>query len=220
MIEAQAWATRGQFRQRNKTVRTVPKQKHTIEEYIELLNNSDERFEYFDGEIVSMIADKVSHGGIAVNIAGAIGNLLEDRNCQVFGGDTAVKTVKAFPFRLPDVTVVCGDLVIEDMQGIEMLVNPVLIVEVLSKKTKAYDMKEKFLAYQAIESLKEYLLVDQSRPHVIRHVRQPDGQWLRGDFIGMESSVRLESLDVTLSFTEIYRMITFPAEDAASLLME
>lgn len=194
----------------------LPQQKKmTVEEYIELLKNSDERFEYFDGEIVSMAAGKIAHGGIAMNVGTRLRNLLDDRNCQVFGGDTAVKTVKAFPFRLPDVTVVCGDLVIEDMQGIEMLVNPVLIVEVLSKKTKAYDMKEKFVAYQAIESLREYLLVDQSCPHVMRHVRQPDGQWLRGDFIGMESSVKLESLDVVLSFTEIYRMITFPAESAA-----
>lgn len=199
----------------------LPKRdKYTVEEYIELLKNSDERYEYFDGEIVSMAAGKVAHGGIAANIARVIGNLLEDRNCQVFGGDTAVKTVKAFPFRLPDVTVVCGDLVIEDKQGVEMLVNPVLIVEVLSKRTRAYDLNEKFIAYQAIESLKEYLLVDQSRPHVIRHIRQSDGQWLRGDFIGMENSVRLESLDVTLSFTEIYRMITFPAEDAAEALRE
>jgi Uma2 family endonuclease len=193
----------------------LPKQKYTVEEYIELLKSGDERFEYFDGEIFSMAAGKIAHGGIAMNVGASLRNLLDNRNCQVFGGDTAVKTVKAFPFRLPDVTVVCGDLVIEDMQGIEMLINPVLIVEVLSKKTKAYDMKEKFVAYQAIESLREYLLVDQSRPHVMRHVRQPDGQWLRGDFIGMESFVKLESLDVVLSFTEIYRMITFPAESDA-----
>ncbi|MGH9802415.1 MAG: Uma2 family endonuclease [Blastocatellia bacterium] len=198
----------------------VAKQKYTVEEYIELLQNSDERFEYFDGEIFSMTAAKIAHGGIAVNLIVSLKGKLGERPYQVFGGDTAVKTVKAYPFRLPDVTVVCGDLVIEDLQGIEMLLNPVLIVEVLSKKTKAYDMKEKFVAYQAIESLKEYLLVDQSCPHVIRHVRQPDGQWLRGDFIGMESSVRLESLDVVLSFTEIYRMITFPAEDAAEVLRD
>lgn len=199
----------------------LPQQtKMTVEEYIELLKNSDERFEYFDGEIVSMAAGKIAHGGIAANVARNIGNLLEARNCRVFGGDTAVKTVKAHPFRLPDVTVVCGDLVIEEVQGIEMLVNPVLIVEVLSKRTKAYDLNEKFLAYQAIESLKEYLLIDQSRPHVIRHVRQPDGQWLRGDFIGMENSVRLESLEITIPFSEIYRMITFPPEEAADLFAE
>ena len=155
-----------------------------------------------------------------MNIGTSLRNLLVDRNCQVFGGDTAIKTAKAHPFRLPDITVVCGDLVVEELQGIEMLVNPILVVEVLSKRTKAYDLNEKFLAYQAIESLKEYLLIDQSRPHVIRHVRQPDGQWLRGDFIGMENSVRLESLEITIPFSEIYRMITFPPEEAADLFAE
>lgn len=194
----------------------VPKpeqNKYTVEEYTEFLQNCDGRFEYFDGEILSMAAGKVAHGGIAANLIFSLRGLLGNRPCQVFGGDIAVKTIKAHPFRLPDVTVVCGDLEIEDLNGIEMLLNPVLIAEVLSKRTRAYDLNEKFLAYQAIESLKEYLLIDQNRPHVIRHIRQPDGQWLRGDFIGMENSVRLESLDVVLPFTEIYRMITFPEEN-------
>lgn len=187
-----------------------PKQKYTVEEYIELLKNSDERFEYFDGEIVSMAAGKISHGGVAANIIRSIGNLLADRLCQVFGGDTAIKTIKAFPFRLPDASVVCGELVIEEMLGIEMLVNPLLIIEVLSKSTEVYDRDKKFLAYQAIESFQEYLLVAQDRPHVTRYVRQPDNQWLRGDFIGLESSVKLESLGVVLPLSDIYRMITFP----------
>src|SRR5689334_21287561 len=180
--------------------------KYTVEEYIELLKNSDERFEYFAGEIVPMAAGKISHGGIAANIVRSIGNLLADRPCQVFGGDTAVKTVKAYPFRLPDASVVCGEVVVEEILGIEMLVNPLLIVEVLSKSTGAYDHGEKFAAYQAIESFQEYLLMSQDQPHVTRYVRQPDGQWLRGDFIGLESSVKLESLGVVLPLNEIYRM--------------
>jgi Uma2 family endonuclease len=200
----------------------LPKQDHryTVEEYIELLKNSDERFEFFNGEIVSMAAGKIAHGGIAMNIGASLSNLLANRSCRVFGGDTAVKTARAYPFRLPDVTVVCGDLVIEELNGIEMLLNPILIVEVLSKRTKTYDLKEKFVAYQAIESLKEYLVIDQERPHVIRHIRQPDGQWLRGDFIGMDNSVRLESLDVTISLTEIYRMITFPVETDVNEILD
>jgi len=194
----------------------APKKKYTVEEYLELFKNSEERFEYFDGEIVSMAAGKISHGGIAMNIGRAIGNLLADRPCHVFGGDTAVKTIKEPPFRLPDVSVVCGELVIEEFSGIEALVNPLLIVEVLSKSTEAYDHNEKFIVYQAIESFQEYLVVEQHRPHVTRYVRQPDGQWLRGDFIGLESSVKLESLGVVLPLSEIYRMIEFPVAETAS----
>lgn len=197
------------------TAQPNPKRKYTIEEYIELLKNSEERFEYFDGEIVSMAVGRISHGGIAANISREIGNLLKNRPCQVFGGDTAIKTVKAPPFRLPDVSVVCGDLIIEEFQGIEMLLNPLLICEVLSPTTSNYDREEKFMVYQAIESFQEYLLVEQDRPHVTRYVRQLDEQWLRADIIGLESSVRLESLGVELPLSEIYRMIRFPEETGA-----
>lgn len=186
------------------------KRKYTIEEYIELYKNSEERFEYFDGEIFSMASGKIAHGGIAANINREIGNLLKGRPCQVFGGDTAIRTVKAHPFRLPDVSVVCGDPIIEEFQGIEMLVNPLLICEVLSPSTADYDREEKFLVYQAVESFQEYLLVEQNRPHVTRYLRQPDGQWLRADIIGLESSVKLESLGVELPLSEIYRLIKFP----------
>jgi Uma2 family endonuclease len=191
------------------------KRKYTIEEYIELLKNSDERFEYFDGEIFSMAADKITHGGIASNLIYALRDRLNDRPCQVFGGDVALKTIRAYPFRLPDVSVVCGEPVIEDFQGIEMLVNPLLICEVLSPSTASYDREEKFMVYQAIESFQEYLLVEQDRPHVTRYVRQPDGQWLRADIIGLESAVRLETLGVELQLNEIYRMIKFPEETEA-----
>jgi Uma2 family endonuclease len=192
------------------------KRKYTVEEYIELLKNSEERFEYFDGEIFSMAAGKITHGGIAGNIIREIGNLLMDRPCQVFGGDVELKTTRAYPFRLPDVSVVCGEPVTEDFQGIEMLVNPLLICEVLSPTTASYDREEKFMVYQGIESFQEYLLVEQEGPHVTRYVRQSDGQWLRADIIGLESAVRLETLGVVLHLSEIYRMIKFPAEEHAT----
>lgn len=198
------------------TARPDLKRKYTVEEYIEMLKNSEERFEYFDGEIFSMTAGKVAHSGIAGNIIREIGNLLKDRPCQVFGGGVPLKTARAYPFRLPDVSVICGEPIIEDFQGIEMLVNPLLICEVLSPSTASYDREEKFLVYQAIESFQEYLLVEQDRPHVTRYVRQTDGQWLRADIIGLESAVRLETLGLELQLSEIYRMIKFPEEAEAT----
>ncbi len=190
--------------------------KYTIEEYVELLKNSEERFEYFDGEVFSMAAGKISHGGIGANLIRALGNLLIDRPCQVFNGDVALKTVLEPPFRMPDVSVVCGEAQTEDFQDIEMLLNPLFICEVLSPSTGAYDRDGKFLVYQAIESFKEYLLVERDRPHVTRYVRQLDNQWLRADVIGLESSIRLESLGVTLALSEIYRMIKFPVPEPSA----
>ncbi len=140
--------------------------------------------------------------------------MLADRLCQVFNGDVALKTVIEPPFRMPDVSVACGEARTEDFQGIEMLLNPLFICEVLSPSAQNYDREGKFLIYQAIESFKEYLLVERDRPHVTRYVRQPDNQWLRADVVGLESSVRLESLGVTLSLGEIYRMIKFPEAES------
>ena len=188
----------------------LAKRKYTVEEYIELLKNSDERFEYFNGEIFSMAAGKVAHEDIASNLIYSLTDKLKGLNYRIAGGNLAIKTVKAWPFRLPDVSVVCGERIIEEMQGIDMLVNPTLIIEVLSPTTKGYDQDAKFLAYQAIESFKEYLLVSQNSPHVIQYVRQPSGKWLRSDIIGLESTVELESVGVTLSLGEIYWMVTFP----------
>ncbi|MGE0133304.1 MAG: Uma2 family endonuclease [Blastocatellales bacterium] len=191
----------------------LPKTRYTIEEYIELLKNSDERFEYFDGEVVSMAGGKIAHGDIASNIVRHLGNRLVDRPCRVSGGDVALKVPLAWPFRFPDVSVTCGERLIEGFQGIEMIINPLLIVEVLSPSTEIYDREGKFLAYQSIESFQEYLLVAQDRPHVTQYVRQPSGKWLRADIIGLDSEVSLESLGVTLPLAEIYWQINFPAPD-------
>ena len=183
--------------------------KYTIEEYIELLLNSDERFEYFDGEVVSMAGGKLGHGSIGVNVSGELRSLLRERPCQVFNGDVAIKTVLAPPFRYPDISVVCGEVQSEDFNGIDLLLNPVFICEVLSPTTANYDREEKFLAYQAIESFQEYLAIAQKRAHVIHHRRQSDGLWLRHDIIGLESSVHLASLNITLTLHEIYENVSF-----------
>ncbi len=191
--------------------------KYTIEEYIELLLNSDERFEYFDGEIVSMAGGKISHGAIGVNVTGELRSLLAGSPCRVFNGDVAVKTVLAPPFRYPDASVACGKVQIEKLHGLEMVLNPIFICEVLSPSTASYDRDDKFWAYQAIESFQEYLLVEQHRPHVIRYCKQPDNQWVRSDVIGLESFVELESLGITVSLNEIYRMIEFPVPETDAL---
>jgi Uma2 family endonuclease len=90
-----------------------------------------------------------------------------------------------------------------------MLVNPLLIIEVLSPSTAEYDYGIKFTAYQSIESFQEYLLVAQDRPRVTQYVRQPNGQWLRRDVEEMEGVVKFTSVDCELTFSEIYRLVKF-----------
>lgn len=190
----------------------LPKQetRYTIEEYLEILKNSDERFEYFAGEIVAMAGGKIAHGAIALNVAATLQRKLS--SCRAFSSDVAIKVPAAPPFRYPDASVVCGEVKIEEMQGIEMLLNPVLLVEVLSESTEKYDREGKFLAYQSIPSFQEYLLIEQDRVHVTHYVRQSDGAWLRRDVIGIEAAVKLFFVECELTMTEIYRDVTFAAE--------
>ena len=188
----------------------LPKYKYTLEEYIELEKSSEERYEYFDGELFAMAGSSLAHLRIGKNISRHLENRLEDKPCEAFPFDMRIKVPAAPPYRYPDVTVVCGEPIMENFQGLPMLVNPLVMIEVLSPSTKDYDKDGKFIAYQSIESFQEYLLVAQDVPHVTRYVRQADNQWLRSDFIGLESSVELKSLGVILPLTDIYRGVTFP----------
>lgn len=187
----------------------LPKPYLTIEEYIELEKNSEERFEYFAGEVFSMAGGTPNHVRIARNVCSKLTQKLGDRNCEAFPGDMRVKVPADGPYRYPDVSVVCGEQKYESFQGLEMLVNPIVLIEVLSPSTAAYDLNEKFTAYQSIESFCEYLVIAQDRPHVIRHVRQPQGGWLRTETDGLQNEVFLESLDVALPLSEIYARVTF-----------
>lgn len=190
----------------------LPNKRYTLEEYIELDKNSEEKYEYFDGEVFAMAGGSPDHSRISVNVCSALTQKLRGQPCEAFNSDLRVKVPAAFPYRYPDASVVCGEPIFEEIRGQSMLVNPILLVEVLSPSTVAYDLAEKFTAYQSIESFQEYLLVSQSHPHVIRYVRQGGGGWLRTEVDGLESEVTLESITVTLPLSEIYERVNFKKE--------
>jgi Uma2 family endonuclease len=187
----------------------IPKHKMTMEEYIEFDKNNEGRWEYFDGEVFDMAGGSLSHSRIIANILATLGNKLEGTRCEALPSEMRIKVPKALPYRYPDVTVVCGEPIIEKIQGQEMLVNPRLIIEVLSPSTARYDYSAKFIAYLSIESFQEYLLVSQDRPHIIQYVRGPGG-WVRRDTEGMENVMAFASVDCELSLSEIYRLVKFP----------
>jgi Uma2 family endonuclease len=123
-----------------------------------------------------------------------------------------VKAPTALRSRYPDLSVVCGEPIFELLQGQFMLVNPVLLIEALLPSTTAYDLGENFTAYQSIPTFGEYLLIAQTRPHVIRHHYQAPGQWLRTEVSGIENAVPLETLGLTLPLAEIYERVQFQPE--------
>lgn len=191
----------------------LPKRKYTIEEYVELIKTTEEKIEYFDGELFSMAGGKKAHSRISGNVFATLRQRLQGSSCEVWNEDLAIKVPAAPPFRFAEVSVVCGETITEDMQGIDVLVNPILIVEVLSDSTADYDLGKKFLAYQSIESFREYLAIAQKHVHVIQHSKQENGLWVRRDFIGMDSEIYLESLNIKLPLNEIYERVQFPSAE-------
>lgn len=190
----------------------LPKQRYTLEEYLELEKNSEEKYEYFAGEVFAMAGGNPAHARISVNVTSLLAQKLHNSTCEVFPADMRIKVPAAFPYRYPDASVACGSSIFEDLQGQAMLVNPVVLIEVLSPTTAAYDLGHKFTAYQSIASFREYLLIEQTRPHVICHLYQAPGQWLRTEIAGLSGTVLLETLGVTLTMHEIYQRVTFQAE--------
>lgn len=187
----------------------LPIHKLTIEEYIEFDKNSEGRYEYFDGEVFAMAGGSPAHARIGLNITGTLREKLRGSKCEPFNSDMHIKVPAALPYRYPDASVVCGEPVFEEQLGVKLLVNPLVLIEVLSPSTEGYDLGKKFTEYKSIASFQEYLAISQTIPHVIRYYRQANGFWVRHDIEGIESEVLLESLNVSLLLSEIYERMNF-----------
>ena len=186
------------------------KQKYTPEEYAELEKSSEERLEYFDGNVWSMAGASPTHEEIVANTITEFKNKLRGKSCRVFGSNLRVKVPIYKPYRYPDVTALCEQPIYENFYGLEVLVNPGLIVEILSPSTEAFDQRDKFTYYKSIESFTEYLLITQNRPHVALYTKQSETAWLHREYNSLDESVYLSSLDCEISVAEIYTGIEFP----------
>jgi len=182
---------------------------YTLEEYAELEKNSEERLEYFAGNVWSMAGASRKHEKIVGNTVTALNIALRGRGCSVYPSNLKVKVPAYPPYRYPDVTALCGREIFESYLGLDVLVNPSLIVEVLSPSTEAFDLNEKFTYYKSIESFTEYLLVAQDRPHVTLYTKQTEEAWLHREFNDLQAKVFLSSLDCEISLAEIFLDIEF-----------
>ena len=183
----------------------LPKRKYTIEEYVQILKNTEEKIEYLDGELFSMVGGTLAHAEIAGNILSVFRNRLATQSCRAYSGELAVKVPAAPPFRLPDASVVCGKPITENFHGIDLLVNPIVIVEVLSESTRKYDFSEKFRDYRTIESFTEFLLVAQDGRNVSHFVKRK-GIWTIQE---VGKRIELSSIGCVLTLDEIYERMVF-----------
>lgn len=188
-----------------------PKRKYTLEEYFDLELSTNERFEYWNGEIFSMSGGSDQHDQIETNSVIFIGNKLRGRPCRVFSANMRIKVPSLPPYRYGDVSALCGQPIFEKIGGVDALTNPVLIIEVLSDSTEAYDRGDKFTHYKSIPSLREYLLIAQHRAHITQYVKQEDGSWSYREVNDLSASVHLLSVDCVLELSAVYREVTFPA---------
>lgn len=150
-----------------------------------------------------MSGGSYAHNVIVGNLVGEIRQQLKGRPCTVCPNDQRIHIPEEGLYTYPDVVVVCGEPRFED-ERLDTLLNPVLIVEVLSPTTEAYDRGKKFQHYQKIASLAEYVLVAQDQPRVERFLRQDGNQWLLTTTAGLESTVSLSSIQCALALAEVY----------------
>ena len=187
---------------------TQPKARLTPQEYLEIERKADYKSEYHDGEMFAMSGARRSHNLVAMNIGANVHRQLRGRPCEVYASDMRVLVNSSGLYTYPDVTVVCGTPQFLDV-ATDTLLNPVVLVEVLSPSTEAYDRGRKFEHYRTIASLRQYVLVASDRVQVDVFTRQDGEQWLLTSASAPGSEIELASIECRLSVADIYDKVEF-----------
>ncbi len=184
------------------------KTRYTPAQYLAMERDAEFKHEYYDGFITAMAGGSREHNRIARNLARQFDNQFEDRECEAFTSDTRLCVSSTGLYTYPDVMAVCGERRFENIEGVESLLNPTIIVEVLSPTTEGYDRGVKFALYRQLPSLKEYVLVSQDQVLVERYTRQ--GQdWVLSEFRTLGDTLQLASIDSAISLRDIYAKVEF-----------
>jgi Uma2 family endonuclease len=194
------------------------KKLYTIAEYLEMERESLERHEFIDGEIFLMAGESNDHGIISVNLTSEIHRQLKGKDCQARVKDAKIKsggfTQKAGQstkgrFSYPDLVVICGEVELYDKKK-DIILNPKVIIEVLSESTEIFDRNDKFTRYKMFnETLTDYILVSQDKPQIEHFIRQDDNSWKVYTYIGLDKICRIESIECELKLSEVYDRIKF-----------
>lgn len=187
----------------------APRKPLTPEEYLKAERLAEFKSEYIGGDAFAMAGGKFNHSCISSNIIRSTGNLLAAQSCKVLGSDMRVSPY-ADSYFYPDVSIACGQTKFLDDKK-DTLLNPIVIVEVLSPSTATFDRGSKFFAYRQMPSLQDYILVSQDRVLVEHHARQADGSWLLREYRQLSDLLKLDSLGISVPLTAIYERVEFEA---------
>ncbi len=186
----------------------TPKRSYTPEEYLELEEAADYKSEYRDGEIVPMTGGTTNHNKIALNFAANLKFALRGQDYDIYIGDVRLWIPRYRQYTYPDVMVIQGEPIYTGTSTTTVM-NPLLIVEVLSKSTKNYDLGDKFIYYRSIPEFKEYILIDQTKYHVMQYTKTLDGRWLLTEYESEEMIIELSSIKFQIHLKEIYEKVNF-----------
>jgi Uma2 family endonuclease len=195
---------------------TVPQHFLTEQEYLARERKAEFKSEFYRGETFAMAGATREHNLISANISRGLGNQLEKRPCEVYQSDMKVRVATTGLITYPDVVVGCGELQFAD-DVTDVLLNPTVVVEVLSPSTAAYDCGPKAAHYRLADSLREFLLVDQRVPYVEHYVKDDEGAWRIKPWDSLEDVIQLKSIACSLPLSAIYSKVQFDA-DARPLL--
>lgn len=184
-----------------------PKTRLTAPEYLALEREAEYKSEYYKGEVFAFAGASLRHNLIAANFLATTHSQLRGGPCSAFSSDMRITIPQTPHFAYADVVVVCGQPQLDD-DFKDNLLNPIVIIEVLSPSTERYDRGTKFESYQRIPSLMEYVLVSQERPRVEQFLRQTDGRWLYSE-TSAQGTIKLTSIDCELSLNDIYDKVEF-----------
>ncbi len=201
-------------------------QTYSVEEYLEFDRASDERYEFVDGQIHLKAGESGNHGDISVNLAAELRFQLKGKDCRVRAKDTKVKSgsfaqkpnqkTKGM-FSYPDLVVICGEPDYHDKHK-DIVLNPSVIIEVLSDSTAEFDRTNKFTRYRIFNpTLSDYILVSQDKPLVEHFLRQTDDSWKVFIYYGLKKVLKIESIECQLKLAEIYDRIKFSRQALAEL---
>ena len=180
----------------------------TEAEYLEIERAAEFRSEFYQGEMFAMAGASPQHSLISANVIGEFRHRLKGSQCRAHTPDLRIKIEATGLCTYPDVSVICGSLQFAEGTK-DTVVNPTVLVEVLSESTEAYDRGRKFEHYRQIPSLREYLLIRQTEPRVEQFIRQAEGRWLLNETTGMDKSLDLPSLGITVPLAEIFAEVDF-----------
>lgn len=184
-----------------------PHRRVSIEDYLAAERRAETKSEYLDGEVFAMSGASRSHNLVALNAAAALHGQLKGRPCETYAGDMRVHIPATGLYTYPDVTVVCGEPRFDDSE-LDTLLNPTLLIEVLSPSTEGYDRGKKFAHYRTLESLREYVLVAQEEARVELFTRQDDGHWLLSEASRLDEAIPLASIGCELRLADVYERLS------------